>query len=189
LVQHELLRNVRDHAPFTYFRAKQELGMTLERTQSLIEQRVQIVSAARALKLARLVAAEPNGRAIFSATGQTLYGTLHQEMSRSLKGLVRTLPRSWRQGLAFSVTRYMAYKFAGSTNHIILEPHEDGVYLTLRNGVFADRLETLGGAHAYYRNIFETMLQQFAHIDCEVVEVRRPRVHPNQCNFKIVWDA
>jgi hypothetical protein len=189
LVQHELLKHVREQAPYTYLRANRELGLTLERTHSFLEQRVQVVSAARALKLARIVAAEPNGRTIFGAAGQTVYDTMHQEMSRSLKGAVRTLPRSWRKSLAFNVTRYMAYKFAGSTNHMMLEPHAHGVYLTLRNGVFADRLETLSGAHAYYRNIFETMLQQFAHIDCEVVEVRRPRVHPNQCNFKIVWDA
>ena len=189
LVQHELLKAVREQAPYTYLHANRELGLTLERTQALVEQRVQVVSAARALKLARLVAAEPNGRAIFGATGHTLYDTLHAEMSRSLKGAMRALPRNMRKRLAFTMARYMAYKFAGSTNHLILEPHEHGVYLTLRNGIFADRLETLGGAHAYYRNVFETMLREFAHLDCEVVEVRRPRVHPNQCNFKIVWDA
>jgi hypothetical protein len=189
LVQHAMLKSLREQAPYAYLHANRELGLTLERTQSLIEQRQQVISAARTLKLARLVAAEPNGRAIFGATGHSLYDTLHQEMGRTLKGAIRTLPRSLRQRLAFAVTRRLAYKFAGTTNHLILEPHHEGVYLTLRNGIFAERFDTLSGAHAYYRNVFETMLQQFAHIDCEVVEIRRPRVHPNQCNFKIIWDA
>ena len=189
LVQHEMLKSLREQAPYAYLHANRELGLTLERTQSLLEQRQQVVSAARALKLARLVAAEPNGRDIFGATGQSLYDNLHQDLNRTLKCAVRTLPRSLRQRLAFAVARRVAYKFAGTTNHLILEPHEHGVYLTLRNGIFAERLETLSGAHAYYRNVFETMLQQFAHIDCEISEVRRPRVHPNQCNFKIVWDT
>ncbi len=189
LVQHEMLKSLREQAPYAYLHANRELGLTLERTQVLLEQRQQVVSAARTLKLARLVAAEPNGRDIFGATGQALYDTLHQDLNRTLKCAVRTLPRNLRQRLAFAVARRVAYKFAGTTNHLILEPHEHGVYLTLRNGIFAERFETLSGAHAYYRNVFETMLQQFAHIDCEIVEVRRPRVHPNQCNFKIVWDA
>lgn len=187
LVQHEMLKTLREQAPAAYMHAHRELGLTLERTRALIEQRHQVVSAARALKLARVIAAEPNARSIFGATGHSLYETLHQEMHRSLKCAVRTLPRSLRHRAAFKVARYLAYKFAGSTNHLIVEPHEEGVYLTLRNGIFAERFETLSGAHAYYRNVFETMLQQFAHIDCEVVEVRRPRVHPNQCNFKILW--
>jgi hypothetical protein len=188
-VQHEMLKSLREQAPYAYVHANRELGLTLERTQALLEQRQQVVSAARALKLARLVAAEPNGREIFGATGHSLYGYLHQDLNRTLKGAVRTLPRGLRQRLAFAVARRIAYKFAGSTNHLILEPHAAGVYLTLRNSIFAERFETLSGAHTYYRNVFETLLQQFAHIDCEVTEIRRPRVHPNQCNFKIVWDA
>jgi hypothetical protein len=183
------LKAVRHQLPFTYVRANRELGLTLERTQALIEQRQEIISAARALKLARLVAYEPNGREVFGETGQNLYAALQEELHRSLKFTVRCLPRSLRIRLALAVARRIAPGFAGSTNQLIVEPYEKGVYLTLRDGLFSERLETLSGAHAYYRNLFETMLQQFAQVDCEVLEARRPRFSINQCSLKIVWDA
>jgi len=58
----------------------------------------------------------------------------------------------------------------------------------LRTGVFADRLDTLGGAHEYYRNVFKGMLNELARVDCEIKEVRRPSVYLNQVNFEIRWE-
>jgi hypothetical protein len=184
-----MLRAVRRQQPQTYLRASRELGLTLERTQSLVERRVQIISAARAIKLGRMAAYEPGYREVFGETGQAILDTMQREANRSLRLAVRTLPRAWRARLALKLMRGFAQGFAGSTNQLIAEPYEEGLIITVRDGVFTDRLDTLGGAYAYYRNACETMLQQFAHIDCEVLELRRPRAHLNQCSFKVVWEA
>ncbi|MBI1765477.1 MAG: hypothetical protein HYR56_29015 [Acidobacteria bacterium] len=185
LVQHELLKAVRHRQPELYLRASRELGLTLERTQAIVQQRLPIISAARVIKLARMVASEPEGRDVFGEAGQALFAPLSQEINRSVKFAVRHMPRSLRFRLALTAARRLSERFAGSTNQILVTQHEQGLYLTLRDAVFSDRMETLVGAHYYYRKILETMLQQFAHLDCEIQEVRRPRLHLHQCNFRI----
>ncbi|MDQ3011307.1 MAG: hypothetical protein M3X11_11460 [Acidobacteriota bacterium] len=189
LVQHELLKSVREQMPQAYARATSELGLTVAKTQELIERPISIISAARAIRLARLIAYEPNVREVFSDAGHNLFDVMNQKFPGVIKAGVRTLPRSMRARLAVAWTKHVAYGFAGSVNRITAQPTRGGVVLSISNGVFADRLDTLGGAHAYYRNIIETMFQQFARVDCEVNEVRRPRVHLNQCHYEIVWEA
>lgn len=189
LVQHELLKSVREQMPQAYTRATRELGLTVARTQELIERPISIISSARAIKLARLVAYEPNVRDVFGDAGHNLFEAMNQRFPGMLKATIRTLPRGMRTRLALAWTKRAAYGFAGSINRITAEPTRRGVVLSVSNGVFADRLDTLGGAHAYYRNIIETMFQQFARVDCEVNEIRRPRVHLNQCHYEIVWEA
>lgn len=189
LVQHELLKAVREQMPQAYARASREMGLTVTRTQELIERRAQIISAARAIKLARLIAYEPNARDVFGTAGDNLFAALQQQTSGALKTTMRALPRSLRIRLALAWTRRVAHGFAGSVNQIAYETRPGGIVLSVRQGVFADRLDTLGGAHEYYRHILTTMLHEFAHVDCEVSELRRPRVHLHQCNYKIVWEA
>lgn len=189
LVQHELLKSVREQMPQAYTRATRELGLTVAKTQELIERPISIISAARAIRLARLIAYEPNVREVFGEAGHNLFDAMNQRFPGVLKASVRGLPRSLRARLAMALTKRVAYGFAGSVNRITAEPARHGIVLSISNGVFADRLDTLGGANAYYRNIIETMFQQFAHVDCEVNEVRRPRVHLNQCHYEIVWEA
>jgi hypothetical protein len=190
LVQHELLKVVRQYLPQTYLRASRDLGMTLERTKTLVEQGAPIVSAGRAIKLARLVACEPNSREVFAAAGHALYDSLHKELSRPLKFAVRQLPRAWRVRLAIATARKIAHQFAGSTSQlIIVEPNDNCLYLSLRDGLFSERLETLGGAHSYYRSIFAALLRDFAHVEGQVFEMRRARAHLHLCNFKIAWKA
>jgi len=189
LVQHELLKSVREQMPQAYTRATRELGLTVAKTQELIERPVSIISSARAIKLARLIAYEPNAREVFGDAGHNLFGVMNRKFPGILKISMRTLPRSLRTQLALAWTKRAAYSFAGSVNRITVQTTQRGVLLSVGHGVFADRLDTLGGAHAYYRNIIETMFQEFARVDCEVKEVRRPRIHLNQCHFEIVWEA
>jgi hypothetical protein len=189
LVQHELLKSVREQMPQAYTCAARELGLTVAKTQELIERPIPIISAARAIRLARLIAYEPNVREVFGDAGHNLFDVMNQRFPGVIKAGVRTLPRSLRARLAVAWTKRVAYGFAGSVNRITVQPTRHGIMLSISNGVFADRLDTLGGAHAYYRNIIETMFQQFAHVDCEVNEVRRPRVRLNQCHYEIVWEA
>ena len=183
LVQHELLKSVREQMPQAYARASRELGLTVAKTQELIERPISIISSARAIKLARLIAYEPNVREVFGDAGHNLFDAMNQNFPGMIKVTMRTLPRSMRTRLALAWTKRAAYSFAGSVNRITTQPTRRGVMLSVTSGVFADRLDTLGGAHAYYRNIIETMFQQFARVDCEVNEIRRPRVHLNQCHY------
>lgn len=189
LVQHELLKSVREQLPQAYTRATRELGLTVAKTQSLLERPVSIISAARAIKLARLIAYESNAREVFGETGHNLFVAMNRNFPGLARMTVRSLPRGLRARLALAWTKRAAYGFAGSVNRISAEPTRRGLLLSISNGVFADRLDTLGGAHAYYLNILETMFQEFAHVDCEVQEIRRPRVHLNQCHYEIVWEA
>lgn len=189
LVQHELLKSVREQMPQAYTRATQELRLTVAKTQELIERPITIISAARAIKLARMIAYEPNSREVFGDAGHNLFEAMNLAFPRVVKTTIRALPRGLRSRMALAWTERVAYGFAGSLNRITAEPVRRGIVVSVSNGVFADRLDTLGGAHAYYRNILETMFREFAHIDCEVNEIRRPRVHLNRCHYEIVWEA
>jgi hypothetical protein len=188
-VQHELLKAVREQMPSVYNHAAREIGLTVSRTQEMIERKVEIISSARAIRLARLIALEPNSHAVFGEAGYNLFGEMRRNFPRLVKVTIHTLPAPLRLRMAMAWTRSIAHGFAGSLNRILTDHDRHKVELSLRNGVFADRLDTLGGAHEYYRNVFKVMLNELARVDCEIKEVRRPSVYLNQCNFEIKWQA
>jgi hypothetical protein len=189
LVQHELLKAVREQMPSVYSRAAREIGLTVSHSQELVDRRVEIVSSARAIKLARIIAFEPNSHAVFGEAGNNLFDEMNRDFPRVVKATIRNLPHPLRIRLAMAWTRKIAHGFAGSVNQILTDHNSHSIVLSLRNGVFSDRLDTLGGAHEYYRNVFKVMFRDLARVDCEVREIRRPRVHLKQCNFEIVWEA
>lgn len=189
LVQHELLKAVREQMPSVYNRAAREIGLTVSRTQDLIERRVEIISSARAIRLARLIALEPNSHAVFGEAGHNLFDEMRRNFPRLARVSIGALPAPLRIRLVMAWTRNIAHGFAGSLNRISTEHDRHKVALSLRNGVFADRLDTLGGAHVYYRNVIKVALNELARVDCEIKEVRRPSVYLNQCNFEIKWEA
>ncbi|HEY6400595.1 MAG TPA: hypothetical protein VI479_04255, partial [Blastocatellia bacterium] len=158
LVQHELLKAVRERMPSVYSLATREIGLTVSSTQELIERRVQIISSARAIRLARLIALEPNSHAVFGEAGHNLFDEMRRHLPRIVRVSIHTLPAPMRIRLAMAWTRKIAHSFAGSLNRITADHERHKVGLSLRNGVFADRLDTLGGAHEYYRNAFKVML-------------------------------
>jgi len=188
LIQHELLKAVREQMPSVYNRAAREIGLTVSRTQELIERKVEIISSARAIRLARLIALEPNSHAVFGEAGHNLFDEMRRDFPRLARASIRTLPAPLRIRLAMSWTRDVAHGFAGSISRILTAHDRHKIALSLRSGVFADRLDTLGGAHEYYRNVFKVMLNELARVDCEIKEVRRPSVYLNQCNFEIKWE-
>jgi hypothetical protein len=189
IVQHELLKAVRERMPSVYNRVVGEIGMTVSSAQDLIERRVEIVSSARAIRLARMIALEPNSHAVFGEAGHKLFDEMRQNFPRLAKISIQTLPAPLRIRLAMAWTRKIAHGFAGSLNRIMTDHERRTLDLSLRNGVFADRLDTLGGAHEYYRNVFKVVMNDLARVDCEIKEVRRPSVFLNQCNFEIKWEA
>jgi len=174
--------------PSVYNHVAREIGMTVSRTQELIERRVEIISSARAIRLARLIALEPNSYAVFGEAGQNLFEEMRRNFPRLARASIRTLPAPLRIRLAMTWTRSVAHGFAGSLSRILTDHDRHKIALSLRSGVFADRLDTLGGAHEYYRNVLKVMFNELARVDCEIKEVRRPSVYLNQCNFEINWD-
>jgi hypothetical protein len=188
LVQHELLKVVRERMPSIYNHAAQEIGLTVSRTQDLIERKVEIISSARAIRLARLIALEPNSHAVFGEAGHNLFDEMRRDFPRLARVSIRTLPAPLRIRLVMAWTRSVAHGFAGSLSRILTDHDSHIITMSLRTGVFADRLDTLGGAHEYYRNVFKVMLNELARVDCEIKEVRRPSVYLNQVNFEIKWE-
>src|SRR3712207_4776749 len=79
LLQYELLKALQSQAPRAYAYAIREFGLTAERAEALAK-RGGIVSAARAIKLGRLIAREPNGPAIFAEAGRGLGLSLYREL-------------------------------------------------------------------------------------------------------------
>src|SRR5438067_1464130 len=71
LLQYELLRALSNFSPGLYEQASRECGLTLDQAQALVK-RGELVSAMRALRLARLIAPQANSNEIFSAVGQSL---------------------------------------------------------------------------------------------------------------------
>jgi hypothetical protein len=175
--------------PAVYSRAARDIGLTVSQTQELVDRRIEIVSSARAIKLARMIAFEPNSHAVFGEAGNNLFIEMNRDFPGVVKATIRSLPRPMRIRLALSWTRKIAHGFAGSVNEILTDHHRRSITLSVRHGVFSDRLDTLGGAHEYYRNVFKVMFNELARVDCEVKEIRRPRVHLDQCNFEIVCEA
>jgi hypothetical protein len=188
IVQRELLKAVREQMPSVYNHAAQEIGLTVSRAEELIQRRVEIVSSARAIRLARLIALEPNSHAVFGEAGHNLFDEVRRDFPRLAKFTVRALPAPLRIRMAMSWTRDIAHSFAGSLNRVLTDHQGHKIIISLRNGVFTDRLDTLGGAHEYYRNVLKVALNELARVDCEIKEVRRPSVYLNQCNFEIRWE-
>jgi bacteriochlorophyll 4-vinyl reductase len=188
-VLHELLKAVREQIPHAFERADYELGLTIARTQQLIDKPGEIVSAAGAIRLARMIAYEPNARDVFGVTGQNVSTIMNRQIPSVVRATIRGLPRLLRIRSALGLTRQLAHVFAGSLNQIVFERRGRGFALAVFDGLFSDRLDTLGCAHAYYQGVFETIFKRYALPDCEVIEVRRSRVHLNQCNFEIAWEA
>jgi hypothetical protein len=188
LVQHELLKAVRERMPSIYNDAAREIGLTVLRTQELVERRIEIISSARAIRLARLIALEPNSHAVFGEAGHNLFDEMRRKFPRIARASILALPPPLRIRLVMAWTRSVSHGFAGSLSRILTEHDRHKITLSLRSGVFADRLDTLGGAHEYYRNVFKVMLNELARVDCEIKEVRRPSVYLNQCNFEIKWE-
>ena len=184
LLQYELLKALQAQAPRAYAQAIRETGLTVERAEVLAK-RGGIVSAARAIKLARLIAREPNGPEIFSEAGGSLSLSLYRELPFSLRLVIQALPRPLRLRLALSVTRHIAHGFAGGRGRLMVSREGGRLYVKAVDGVFSDRLETLTGACEFYRSLLETILRCFARVDGRVEEVKGIRRRLNECSFEV----
>src|SRR5437870_1927043 len=108
LLQYELLKALSNLSPDLYEQAARECCLTLEQAQTLVK-RGDLISAARALRLAWLIAHQANSHEIFSEAGQSLFTTLYHRLPFALRLMIRALPRSFRTRLALLATRHMTH--------------------------------------------------------------------------------
>ncbi len=189
LVQRELLRAMRERIPQTYSNAWYELGVTVSRTQELIDRRVDIISAARAIKLARMIACEKNSAEVFSEAGARILSELLCRMPLMVRQTLRRWPVGTRRHFALSWATRMAHHFAGSVAYIATQKEAGDVRVTIHRGVFSERLETYSGAQEYYRSILQTLLRDAAFASCRIQPIEGPRLRLDQCRYQIVWEA
>src|SRR5499426_4587942 len=109
LVQHELLKAVREQMPSVYNHAAREIGLTVSGAQDLIERKVEIISSARAIRLARLIALEPNSHAVFGQAGHNLFDEMRRDFPRLARASLWTLPAPLRIRLAMAWARSVSH--------------------------------------------------------------------------------
>ena len=188
LLQYQLLQVLADLTPRVYEQAAKECGLTLEQARVIVE-RGELVSAARAIRLACLIAHQPESNEIFHVAGHGLFTSLYRQLPTSLRLTISALPAPLRLRLALRVTRRLGHNFAGGSGNVTICRHQGRLYVKITDGVFSDRLETISGAYEFYRGIFEAMCQQLARAKRKVVTVKRARVRLNQCCFEIAREA
>lgn len=189
LVQRELLRAMRERIPQTYANAWYELGVTVSQTQALVDRRVEIISAARAIKLARMIACEKNSVEVFSEAGVRILTELLRRMPLVVRQTIRRWPIGTRRQFVLSWASRMGHHFAGSVAHISVQKETGEARVTIRRGVFSESLETFSGAQEYYRSILQTLLQDAAFTPCRINPIEGPRLRLDQCRYQIVWEA
>lgn len=189
LLQHELLLALRDIAPPTYARLVAETGLSLDKTEIIAERR-QIVSAAGAIMLAHVIAREPEWVRIFDQAADSLTARLYFELPFSLKFALNNLPRALRVRLGFSTLAERMYQIGGSSSRMIHYKRQGHrAYVQIKDGMFADYLETRAGAREFYGAVLRGMFWHFARVECSVSEVNSDQVLLHECWFATQWEA
>jgi len=86
-------------------------------------------------------------------------------------------------------TRNIAHGFAGSLNRIQTGQDRHKLDLSLRNGVFADRLDTLEARTNITARLQGHAKRSWRAWIARSKRFRRPSVFLNQCNFRSKWEA
>lgn len=189
LLQHELLLALRDIAPQSYARLVAETGLSLDKTEIFAE-RKQIVSAAGAIMLAHVIAREPEWVRILDQAADSLMAKLYWDLPFSLKFALNNLPRSLRVRLGFSTLAGRMHEIGGSSSQIVHYKRRGcRAYVQIKDGMFADYLETRAGAREFYRAILRGMFWHFARVECAVSEVTSDQILLHECWFSAEWEA
>lgn len=189
LLQHELLLALRDISPQSYARLVAETGLSLDKTEIVAERR-QIVSAAGAMMLAHVIAREPQWIRIFDQAAESLTAKLYFELPFSLKFALNNLPRSMRVKLAFSTLAGRMYQIGGSSSQLVnYKRRGNRSYIQIKDGMFADYLETRAGAREFYGAVLRGMFWHFARVECSVSEVSSDQILLHECWFTAQWEG
>jgi hypothetical protein len=187
-LQYELLKVLEEQSPHAYARAVREIGLTLDQADMRVK-RSEVVSASRAIKLVRLIMRESNWRELLGQAGSSLFDSLYRELPFSIRATIRILPRPLRVPLAIAITRRITHSFAGGSGRLITRRRSGHFYLTVADGAFSERMETLDGAREFYRAFLEEMFRRFARVGWQVKEIKCARVRLHECCFEVTRSA
>ncbi len=188
MLQHHLLLALRDVAPQMYARLVAETGLTIDKTQSLVA-RNSMVSAAGSMMIFRLISSEEMWRDILQRASESLLAALYHELPFSIKFALNNLPRPLRIRLALALLERKMPHLAGSNSHLIKYNRKGNqLYIQIKEGLFADIMETRAGAREFYSSMLHWMFWQFARVQCNVTEVRSQLILAHECWYAVEWE-
>jgi hypothetical protein len=189
LLQHHLLLALRDVTPQMYARLVAETGLTVDKTQTLVE-RNSMISAAGSMMIFRLIAAEPLWHEILQRAGESLLASLYYDLPFSLKFALNNLPRQLRIRLAMRILERRLPHIAGSSSRLInYNRRGNRLYVQVKDGLFADLIETRAGAREFYGAALRWLFWHFARVDCHVSEVRSQLILAHECWYAVEWEG
>ncbi|MFN7931577.1 MAG: hypothetical protein U0Y68_27330 [Blastocatellia bacterium] len=189
LLQHHLLLALREIAPQMYARLVAETGLTVDKTQVLVE-RKSMISAAGSLMIFRLIACEELWREILQRASESLMASLYCDLPFSLKFALNNLPRQLRVRLALTLLERKMPHVAGSNSKLISYNRRGSrLYVQVKDGLFADLIETRAGAREFYSTLLRAMFWHFSRVNCQLSEVRSQLILAHECWYAIEWDS
>lgn len=188
-LQHHLLLALREVSPQMYARLVAETSLTVDKTQTLVE-RSSMISAAGSMMIFRLISAEEKWREILQRAGESLMASLYLELPFSLKFALNNLPRQLRLRLAMTILERKLPHFAGSSGRLINYNRKGNrLYIQVKDGLFADLIETRAGAREFYAGTLRWMFWHFARVNCNITEVRSQLILAHECWYAVEWEA
>ena len=187
-LQHHLLLALRDVSPQMYARLVAETGLTVDKTQSLVE-RNSMISAAGSMMIFRLIASEEKWCEILQRASESLMAALYFDLPFSLKFALNNLPRQLRLRLAMTILERKLPHIAGSGGRLInYNRRGNRLYIQVKDGLFADLMETRAGAREFYGAALRWMFWHFARVNCNISEVRSQLILAHECWYAVEWE-
>ncbi len=188
-LQHHLLLALREVSPQMYARLVAETGLTIDKTQTLVE-RNSMISAAGSMMIFRLIASEPMWREILQRASESLMASLYFDLPFSLKFALNNLPRQLRLRLAMTILERRLPHIAGSGGRLINYNRKGNrLYIQVKDGLFADVMETRAGAREFYSASLRWMFWHFARVNCNISEVRSQLILAHECWYAVEWEG
>lgn len=188
-LQHHLLLALREVSPQMYARLVAETGLTIDKTQMLVE-RNSMISAAGSMMIFRLIASEERWREILQRASESLMASLYFDLPFSLKFALNNLPRQLRLRLAMTILERKLPYIAGSGGRLINYNRKGNrLYIQVKDGLFADLMETRAGAREFYSAALHWMFWHFARVTCHVTEVRSQLILAHECWYAVEWES
>ncbi|HEX4951210.1 MAG TPA: hypothetical protein VFZ34_31425 [Blastocatellia bacterium] len=171
-----------------YARLVAETGLTVDKTQILVE-RNSMISAAGSMMIFRLIAAEEMWREILQRASESLLAAVYYELPFALKFALNNLPRQLRIRLALSLMERKMPHLAGSSSRLInYNRRGNRLYIQVKDGLFADLMETRAGAREFYGTALRWMFWHFARVNCNISEVRSQLILAHECWYAVEWE-
>lgn len=187
-LQHHLLLALREVVPQMYARLVAETGLTVDKTQLLVERR-SMISAAGAMMIFRLIASEKMWCEILQRASETLMAAVYYDLPFSLKFALNNLPRQLRLRLTLKILERRLPHIAGSSSRLInYNRRGNRLYIQVKDGLFADLMETRAGAREFYGAALQWVFWHFARVQCTVSEVRSQLILAHECWYAVEWE-